>query len=306
MLRKIKLKLSKAVIAVIRLFPESSQIYLWMVYGFHWLTFVYRHRRVPVPGQNRFNDFLFTRKVNGILLQPLRCLVTDKEFAKGYIASRIGDGRTVPTLAVLRSHTDVDQFSPATFPLVLKPTHSCGKICVVHDQPGYQKALPMLHSWLVHDYFAETLEDNYARLEKKIIVEPYLDESLFLEGSLHCRHGQVRIISVIERFDTRKRRASLDADWQPLHVALGQPYKQLDLVRPPYLDYLLASAEAVASELDYVRVDFYASETDFLFGELTNLPGGGLARFSSADGEKRFNDHFFDRPLSAVHEHATS
>lgn len=305
MLKGLKSVLRRAVIVGIRLLPEGSRPYRRMVYGFHWLSFVYRHRRVPGPAVNRFNDFLFMRKVNGILQQPLRRHVTDKEHGKHYIASRIGEGRTVPTLAVLRSHAGVDQFEPGSFPLVMKPTHSCGRICVLYDQHAYLKALPTLHRWLEHDYFAETLEENYASLERKIIVEPYLNSDLFLEGSMHCLHGQVRIISAIDRFDTDKRRASLDRDWQPLHVALGQPYKQLDLPRPPFLVALLASAETIAAELDYVRVDFYASDEDFLFGELTNLPGGGLARFSSSEGEKRFNTVFFTgRPRSAAHVHA--
>lgn len=59
------------------------------------------------------------------------------------------------------------------------------------------------------------------------------------------------------------------------------------------MDALLAKAEILASDFDYIRLDFYASNDRFVFGELTNLPGGGLARFSSRDGEKRFDQAWF-------------
>jgi hypothetical protein len=69
--------------------------------------------------------------------------------------------------------------------------------------------------------------------------------------------------------------------------------RSLDLPRPRYLDALLADAEALSAAFDCLRVDFYASDSDYVFGELTNLPAGGLGRFSSPDGAQRFTRAFF-------------
>lgn len=286
--------LNRAVIFMVRCAPQGGWLYARLFFTYHWLTFTYRHRRTPQKISSGFNDFLFRRKVSGVLRQTLARQVTDKELGKHYIASRLGAGLTIETLVVCSSRTELDAFQPPAYPVVVKPTHSSGRICVAHSQQEYLNALPQLHGWMQHDYFSDTLEENYAGLAKKVIAEPYLCPAMYLEGSIHCRNGLVRIISVIDRFDPDKRRASFDRNWQELHVALGQPYLPLALSRPQFMDALLAKAEILASEFAYIRLDFYASNDRFIFGELTNLPGGGLARFSSIEGEKRFDKAWFE------------
>ena len=302
-LKRLRQGAVRAAVATIRLFPESSAWRARLSRGFHWMTFFYRHGRPPQVSPSSFNDFLYTRKTDGSLRHPLKRRVTDKEHGKQYIDSRIGTGWTVETIAVLDSHAAIGQFHPAEFPIVVKPTHSSGRVRVIHDPAEYRAALPHMRRWLDHNYFAQTLEENYVGLARKVIVEPYLDRDFFLEGSLHCRLGQVRIISLIDRFDAGKRRASLDRNWQPLDVALGQPYRPMELPPLPFLELLVDKAEAVANEFDYIRVDFYASNERFLFGELTNLPGGGLSRFSSEAGRQRFEQAFFGPALSGKGGH---
>lgn len=285
---------NRALVALILLLPaRQGAVYQTLTRLYHGATFVYCHRRLPSAPGVRFNDFLFALKTGNGLRDPLRKNVTDKALGKDYIAARVGPGCTVATLAVLHDDAEIAAFRPPVFPVVLKPTHSSGKILVVQDAAAMDAAQPTLRAWLRHDYFRQTLEDNYDGLAKKIIVEPYIDDALYLEGSIHCRAGRAKIISIIDRFDTSKKRASLTCDWQHLHVALGQPYHPFDLPPPVFLADLLEKTEAIARDFPSIRVDFYASDTAFVFGELTNLPGGGLARFSSADGEARFSAAFF-------------
>lgn len=285
-------------IAGIQLLNEDGWLYERLFLSYHYLFFIHRHKRIPQAKQQRFNDYHFFRKINGTLRDPLKRHVTDKEHGKQFVSDHVGTGRTMPTLAILQNHAEIDAYLPSEFPVVIKPTHSSNRICFIHQTQDYLTALPKLHQWLEHDFFLHELEHNYAGLEKKLIVEPYLDNAFYLEGSIHCRQGSARIISVIDRFDKEKRRESFDQHWQALHVALGQPYQELHLPSPPFLEQLLKEAELLAQNFDFVRVDFYASETDFIFGELTNLPGGGLARFSSEEGEQRFNKAFFDNDQS--------
>ena len=291
--KAIRSGINLTVVRLVCLIPEQTHLRTKAEYAYHWLTYLYRHKRVPRTVDGGFNDFLFLIKSNGTLKAPLRCRVTDKEFGKDYINAQIGNNWTIDTITVMKSRTDVTQFSPPTFPIVLKPTHSSGRMFVAHSEVEYASAIPTLQSWLKHDYFWHTIEHNYRGLERKIIVEPYIDKTLFLEGSIHCRDGKVKIISMIDRFDVNKRRTSLDRSWRPLHVALGQPYTPLDIDRPVYLDELINKAEAICQPFNYLRLDFYASADRFVFGELTNLPGGGLSRFSSKDGERRFSEAFF-------------
>ena len=273
--------------------PETSPLFWWAMRGLHTSDFLVNHRRLPGKPRHGFNDFLFQQKTSATLGEPLRRRVTDKEYGKSYIEARLGTGRTIGTVAVLRSATEIDGFQPDLFPVVVKPTHSSGRWIVVHDHAAYLAAVPEMKKWLKHCYFQSSLELNYRGLEKKVIVESYLSTDFHFEGSIHCRDGRPKVISVIDRFSTDQRRASLDAQWQPLHVALGKPYRPMDPPVLPYRDRLLEEAAILGEPFDYIRIDFYGSTDAFVFGELTNLPAGGLGRFDPPEGASRFNTAFF-------------
>jgi len=280
--RRLRNAVGAAATASVRLLPADSRIRLRAENAFHYATFVWRHRRLPRSGRDSFNDYLFALKTDGRLQQPHRQHISDKEFCKRHIDETIGPGHRVPTIAVLRSPAELEALVPEAWPVVLKPSHSSGRIAFANDAHQLLALRTELLGWFEHDYYRQSLERNYRGLERKIIVEPVIDDALRYEGSIHCRAGQARVLSIIDRFDEHKRRASSTRDWRPLHVALGQPYRPLQLPRPLWLDELLVKAERLAEAFDYLRVDFYASDERYLFGELTNLPGGALARFSAA------------------------
>jgi len=273
--------------------PENSRLFGWLLKTFHTGEFVCRHGRWPADPSRDFNSFLFARKVDRTLAEPLRRTVTDKEYGKDFIESRLGRGRTIETVCVLRSEAEIVGFMPFAFPVVVKPTHSSGRTRVIHRSADYEAAVPMMKRWLRHSFFRQSLELNYRGLEKKVIVERYLPDAFGHEGSIHFRAGRPRVISIIDRFSPDKRRASYDAEWRSIEVALGQPYRPMPSLHLTYREQLLVEASALAAPFDYIRVDFYGSASEFVFGELTNLPAGGLGRFDPPDGEARFNAAFF-------------
>ena len=79
-----------------------------------------------------------------------------------YTDSVRGTGRTVITLAVLRSVGEFSGFVPPGYPAVLKPAHSSGPLLIANDHAQYLRALATVEERLVHDDFEQTLEDNYA------------------------------------------------------------------------------------------------------------------------------------------------
>lgn len=273
--------------------PTDGRLFRGAAYAFHLNDFLWRHRRWPRAPDRDFNDFLFARKVDGSLADPFRRRVSDKEHAKAFIADRLGKHRTTETVAVLRSPEDIGGWRPDAFPVVVKPTHSSGRVLIIDGEHALGEAVPVMRRWLDHCFFSDTLELNYRELEPKVIAERFIPDTFLYEGSIHCRAGKPRVISIIDRFSADKRRASLDSRWQPLDVALGHPYRPLAPPALPYRDRLLHEASMLAEPFDFIRVDFYASGTGFIFGELTNLPAGGLGRFDPPDGGSRFSAAFF-------------
>lgn len=241
-----------------------------------------------------FNDFLYELRVGDELDNPLRRRITDKALAKDHILSRLGAGRTVPTLAVLDTPAAIAAFRPATYPVAVKPTHSSGKMLRIGSDAEWLAAERTIAGWLTHDFFTRSLERNYAGLARRVIVEPWLDESLRLEGSVHCRAGVPKVVSIIERYS--KKRQSFDTDRRPLGVSLGFPTTDFYLAQWDFFEPLLKDAAILSAELSYIRVDFYTDGKRVIFGEMTNLPAAGFGRFYPAGGEEIFSTVFFAPP----------
>lgn len=261
----------------------------------HAVLDVIRHfRRLPGPPDLLFNDFLFALKVGEELDNPLRRRITDKVHVKDYICQRIGPDRTVPTLAVFETPAAVLNFRPDHYPVAVKPTHSSGRFLRIGSDAEWQAATPRMTGWLKHDFFSQSLERNYRGLAKRVMVEPWLDEGLRLEGSVHCRAGVPKVVSLIERYS--KARQSYGTDRQPLGVSLAYPPARIDLDDWTFFAPLLRDAARLSADLSYIRVDFYTDGRRVVFGEMTNLPAGGRGRFYPAEGERNFSAAFFAPP----------
>jgi len=264
------------------------------LYPAHLFQFLEHHNRLPIRPNRLFNDFLFKIKSGSELQRPLRKLVTDKELGKMYIEQKLGRGVAPPTRTILRSPEAIDRGAPSVYPSVIKPTHCSGRLAIVRSVSEYAAAMPTIKQWLQEDYFLDDLEKNYVGLERKIIVEEYVDDSFVLEGSLHCLNGEPKVLSLIDR--ATKSRQSFDVNATPLGVSLHFPLQEFEPESWEFLPSLLKSARILASEFGYIRVDFYTDTRLILFGELTHLPAGGTGKFYPANGEVKFSEAFF-RPL---------
>ena len=116
---------------------------------FAYAKFVLTHRRRPKL-EHRFNDVLYHIKTSDEILNPLRVFVSDKEYVKLYIKAQVGDRYNIPTLAILRNESDVDQFTPKQ-DCVIKPTHSCGRYIFFESGGSVNKN--RMKNWFFHNYY---------------------------------------------------------------------------------------------------------------------------------------------------------
>lgn len=282
-----------------------AALVLWGVPGGRWLarrvialhdrlTVMQHYGRWPDRPDALFNDFLYRLKSGSEIESPLRRRLTDKARAKAYVEERLGPGMTVPTLAVLATPGEIADYLPPVFPVAVKPTHSSGRLLRVGSREDWAAARDRITAWLKHDFFRQSLERNYAGLAKRVIVEPWLDEALRYEGSVHCRGGVPKVVSIIERYS--KSRQSYRPDRQPLGVSLGFPLTEFALSDWEFFEPLLSAAARLSAGLSYIRVDFYTDGRRLLLGELTNVPAGGRGRFFPENGEEIFSRAFFAPP----------
>ena len=274
--------------------PINGWTYKFLSRSYYLSRFIFNNHRLPKTNYSDLRDFLYYRQFNGKLLEEFAKSLTHKGFGKDFIRKKLGAKYTIKTLSIIRNQEDIQKFETAEYPLVIKPVHSCGRYFIINSHDELRQKEEQIIGWLGHDYFLETLEENYFGLEKALIIEPYIKKEYFLEGSLHCLAGKVKIISLIDRFDSQKRRESFSRSMQPLGVSLGQEYKKINISSIQCFNDLILKAEALVGEIDYIRVDFYLGNTDFLFGELTNLPAGGALKFYPPEMDFKFNDALFN------------
>lgn len=119
--------------AALTLYHMRAQSLLFRVvlYLTHLFKFLEEHKRFPIRPNTLFNDFLFQLKAGSELGSPLRTFITDKELAKIYVEKKLGAETTTATLCVMRTPEEVETYLPATYPVVIKPTHSSRRIVLV-------------------------------------------------------------------------------------------------------------------------------------------------------------------------------
>ena len=213
-------------------------------------------------------------KVDGTLLDPLRQLITDKEYVKLYVSQKIGDKYNVKTFDILRKISEIDDYDPIQFPCVVKPTHASGMINICHSPEDFPKP-ELLKHWMQLNYYAQGREQNYKFLKPKIMVEEFIsgnNSTVPFDYKVYCFHGRPHYIHVdSDRFKNPSRNY-YDTGWHRLNVEWGYPNRHSTDPKPENLSELLQVASALSAPFDFIRVDCYVIGTDLRVGELTNCP----------------------------------
>ena len=254
--------------------PRGDAIYAWC----HFLA---AHRRAPGPRDSgRLNDLLYHVRVDGDLLDPLCQLVTDKEYAKWYVAATVGDQYTLKTLALLRRVDEVDRLRLTHFPCVVKPTHLSGEVqfCREDDQ-GLDRE--RMKRWFDVNLYRESREQNYRWLRPRILVEEYFDTPgapVPDDYKLFCYRGEPRFIQVDSGRFTSHTQNLYDISWRRLPCSLFYPGSVEDHPRPARLPQMLEIASRLSAPFEFIRVDLFANGDQIRVGELTNCPEGAFGR----------------------------
>lgn len=253
---------------------------------FAFYDFVAKLERLP-RRRPLFNDYLYQLKQSGELLSLPRQIISDKELCKLLVGDVIGPGRTIPTLAILRDKAEIEQYH---FPedCVIKATHASGKTIIRRNGAPLDRG--EISGFLDYSLYRSRREMNYKYLEPKIIVEPVVFDGEMIELKVHCYRGRARIISV----QTQEQEAfeRVDRDWKRLDMQQKRPLPEVPAPRPQCLDAVLDAAETLSKRFEYIRVDFYVRDADWLVGELTNCHMN-IGPFKDIAQEKVFSEILF-------------
>lgn len=220
--------------------------------------------------------------------------IGDKAEVQVFLAELLGRERVknmFPRLYCLTDDYRRIRLPDAGIGFAVKPTHGSGMYHLVKadEPPNAREIINDCRVWLHKDYGARYHEYHYNKMPKRIIVEELLvkqDGSLANDVKLYMfgdRCGYVFIRSRTNegveeaiRFDfTGNNPQKLFDGW--------------DLVSEELWREMLNLSREIGSYFDHVRVDFLATETRFVVGELTLTSGAGLIDFREYDVPPNFD-----------------
>ena len=242
------------------------------------------HKKFPTK-KLMFNDFMYQMRVNGMLEDPLRVFVTDKELAKIYISAIVGEKYVVPNIKILRTVEEIREYN---FPenCCIKPTHSCGENIFKKNNDKFNKEL--IERMLFSDYFLKTREENYRPLIPKVIVEPLLFNTTNINDyKFFCFNGVPKLMQVdVDRFTNHKRNF-FDLQWKPLNFAVDWHNTTEKIVKPENLDEMINVARKLSEPFkSFIRIDLYTNGKICKVGEITSSYSGGFAVFLPPESEE--------------------
>lgn len=256
--------------------------------------FFEKMRRLP----NFAAPLTFTEKIHWRKIfddDPRFAVVLDKLRAKDIVSKRLpwlrfprvlwqgADARSIP-------------FDDLTVPYIVKCSHGCGMNIAVPNPAAadHDAIIGLMSRNLVETYGVKQLERAYAHIEPRVFVEALVGRDQGYEPidyKFCVVGGRVAYIIVVAfRSTEMKNTAHLDRDWRPLEIVQGELDSTLEVPPPKSLSRMIEAAEALGSEFDMMRVDFYEDEGEPVFGEFTVYPRSGLLQFDPAT---------FDRELGA-------
>ncbi|MFP4403769.1 MAG: ATP-grasp fold amidoligase family protein [Candidatus Woesearchaeota archaeon] len=209
--------------------------------------------------------------------------LSDKYKVKEYVKEKIGENILIKSLWVGKNPTKIP-FKKLPKKFIIKINDSSGQNIIVKDKNKINKQdiIKKLNKWMTQKYWKRSRELNYKDIDKKIIVEEFLEDkktTIPKDYKFFIFNGKAKYIQIdIDRF-TKHKRCIYDIKWKKQNFGLEYEFFREEVKKPNNLKKMIQYAEKLANNLPFVRVDFYEVNQKIYFGEITFYPGGGIEKF---------------------------
>lgn len=298
---KLKAELRKGVLYLLKKMPWTYQ---------DRIQYFRQFKRLPNIRQPKlFNEKVLYRKfVTGDYVRY--GMLSDKFLVREYISATIGEEYLIPLL-----HETVEPVTLLNMAslknTVIKPNHGSGMVEILLEEPDCvqkQQLIKRCEEWLRHDFSHKSREIHYRYIKPRILVEQYVGDGKFaaVDYKFHMfnkKDGNFEY--VLQVIYNRCGNAPLSMNFYVNN--LKQCFYKirdtgLDISgEMASLEKTLELSKKLASDFDYVRVDWYISEGQIYFGELTFTPGAGLVTGLDQGLDRMMGDMWLQERKAAIH-----
>lgn len=255
----------------------------------------YFHKEIDLANPNTFNEKLQWLKLYD--RNPLYTKLVDKYEVKKYVADLIGEEYIIPTYGVWNHFDEID-FEVLPDQFVLKCTHDSGGIVIVSDKNNFDRkaARKKIEKHLKKNYYKSGREWPYKYVPPRIIAEKYILEAddcglfkdthkrtddILTDYKFMCFDGKFEMaFTCTNRFSKDELRVTFfDKEWNVM--PFERHYKKSDepIDKPSNFELMILIAEKLSFGIPFVRIDFYETQNQLFFGEMTFFPGNGVEEF---------------------------
>ena len=244
----------------------------------------------------------YNEKLNWLKLydrKPEYTTMVDKYAVKEYVANIIGREYIIPTLGVWDSPEDIDWDSlPQKF--VLKTTHGGGNsgiiICKDKSTIDLKTVKKQLSRAMGQNIYKECREWPYKNINKKIIAEEYLEDSVTNElrdYKFFCFNGDVKYLFVATGRQKYKEPFFnfFDAEYHSMNIQQGHPRSEDLPSKPLRFNEMKFIAGKLSKGLAQVRIDLYEVNGKVYLGEITFFHFAGIVPFYPSEWDYIFGEN---------------
>lgn len=271
----------------LKLLPD--RLYLQLLYYKHFRKFI------DFNNPESFNEKLQWLKLND--RQPIYTTLVDKLKMKNWVKSIVGEGYTIPTLAVWDKPEEID-FDKLPNQFVLKWNHDSGSIVICKDKNHFDttEAINKLRHGAQFNGFWYGREWPYLNVPPKVFAEPYMEDNATHElrdYKIFTFNGEVKLLLIAS--ERQKPGVDTKFDFYDInleHVDMRNQHENAAIPPEPPQSFPVMKelAEKISKGFVHLRVDFYEVDGKVYIGELTLYHGSGIMTFSPDKWYKTLGD----------------
>jgi hypothetical protein len=209
---------------------------------------------------------------------PVFTRLADKYLVRDYVRQKIG-GKYLVNLIWHGKEPRKIPFITLPSKFVIKTNHGSGKNIVVTGAFDQAQIIKQLSGLLKNNYYWTAREYHYYKIPPQIIIEEFLDDGEPqgpLDYRFWCFNGRPELVQITNH--SLSINPFYDPEWKKLALCY-RDNEECEIKKPENLQEMLLIASKLASDFDFVRVDFYNIRGKIYFGELTFTPRAGEFKF---------------------------
>jgi hypothetical protein len=248
----------------------------------HLQYFLHMKKRLSLSPPRTFNEKIQWLKLHD--KQEFYTGVVDKYNVREYVEQRIGKEHLIPLIGLWDNVEEID-FKQLPGSFVLKCTHDSGSVVICKNKDNFDivSAKKELLECLKQNMYYNGREWPYKNVLPRIIGEELLVDTNtgdLKDYKFMCFNGEPKcIFTGSNRHNGELYITFFDLSWNILPFERHYHSDPNEIIKPKYLAEMIELARVLAKDFTFVRVDFYETNNNIYFGELTLYPGSGFEEF---------------------------